>query len=79
MQEYKSLPDVLVNFGIHKIERTEAIRRTQLAIQKANNQITALDKEILQVPLAIDLAKIAFANFQSLEDSTDKDSTNEPS
>ncbi len=79
LQEYKSSPDVLVNFGIHKIERTEAIRRTQLTIQKANNQIAALDKEILQTPLAIDLAKIAFANFQSLEDSGDKDSNNEPS
>jgi spermidine synthase len=67
LKQYKSLTDAIVNFGINQIPKGEAIRRTQLSILKANNQIAAIDKQISQVPSALEIAKIAFAGLQSLE------------
>ncbi len=75
LQQYQSSKEEMVDFGIHKIQRTEAIRRTQLAIQKTNNQIAALDKQLLQVPSAIELAKIALSSLQFLNNTiTSEDS-----
>jgi len=72
--EYEAADKNMVSYGSHTLPKAEAIRRTQLALKRTLSKIDLLAKDIEQIPVHVELAKIALAN---LDQGVDKESGGE--
>ena len=63
LSTYEATDKTIVNYGSHELPKAEAIRRIQLALKRTISKIDALTKNIEQLPVHVDLAKIALANL----------------